>query len=282
VSTKLPFLGHDNRTAKITSGNTTTRLLGIFQKVEHVLLVGCGGGVPNYTDGSKHSRRGDIVVSWPGRPSSTSNDQQEDQNEDFIYAHFEIQKNFDNSQIISKSWLPASLDLYQVVNDIRKTYNPKLAKKYPWEVYLEEGISSLRNSELDCRRPNEDKLFFNVGDKNIIEVSHPEDENDRQRFGQPTVRFGKIGGGDKIVKDDNLRHLVSEQYNIKCFDTDIDQVMESIEGNRKDSFIVIRSIVDYSDGTTSKEWHPYAALSAAAFTKAIICALPPATTNSFY
>ena len=44
VSTKLPLLGRDIRTAKISTGNTTTRLLGIFQKVEHVFLVGCGGG----------------------------------------------------------------------------------------------------------------------------------------------------------------------------------------------------------------------------------------------
>lgn len=57
--------------------------------------------------------------------------------------------------------------------------------------------------------------------------------------------------------------------------------MESIEGNRKDSFIVIRSIVDYGDGSTSKEWHPYSALCAAAFAKAILCALPTTPASPF-
>ena len=45
--------------------------------------------------------------------------------------------------------------------------------------------------------------------------------------------------------------------------------MESIDGNRKDSFIIIRAIADYYDGTTAKEWQPYASLCAAAF-----CAFP--------
>ena len=60
----------------------------------------------------------------------------------------------------------------------------------------------------------------------------------------PTVRFGKIGGGELVVKDENIRHSIAEQFGIMCFDSDIDQVMESIEGNRKESFILIRSIVD--------------------------------------
>ena len=138
----------------------------------------------------------------------------------------------------------------------------------------------MQSDELDCRRPSEDKLYFTVGDKtqNIIEVNHPEDTTgqfDRQQFGQPTLRFGKIGGGEKVIKDENVRHLLCEQNNILCFDIGMDQVMESIEGNRKESFIIIRSIADYFDGQTTKEWLPYSSLCAAAFAKTLICALPP-------
>ncbi|ODM88883.1 hypothetical protein Ocin01_17797, partial [Orchesella cincta] len=45
VSTKLPSVGH-TREAMIAAGNTTTRLLGTFQKVDYVFLIGVGGGVP--------------------------------------------------------------------------------------------------------------------------------------------------------------------------------------------------------------------------------------------
>jgi len=278
VSTKLPHLGRDSRSAKISSGNTTTRLLGIFQRVEHVILVGCAGAVPHYSDYTRHARRGDIIVSFPEKASS------EDESQDFVYAHFDLQKTQTGSQIISKTWMPSSNELYKIVNNIRKTYNPSLNRSYPWEDYLEEGINSLYSEELDCRRPKEDKLFFTVGEKNVIEADHPEgplNQNSRRKYGQPMLRFGKCGGGENIVNDENLRHLLSEQYGIACFDSDVDQVMESIEGNRKESFMIVRSVVDYLDGTTNKEWQPYAALCAAAFMKSIVCALPPARRGSF-
>lgn len=112
VSTKLPLFGRDSRSAKISSGNTTTRLLGIFQKVEHVFLVGCAGGVPHYSDYNKHPRRGDIIVSFP---DPSSNEETE-----FVYGHFEVQKSQANSQIVFNSWMPTSTDLYKIVNAIKK------------------------------------------------------------------------------------------------------------------------------------------------------------------
>ena len=41
---------------------------GTFQKVDYVFLVGVGGGVPHYTDYSKHVRLGDVVASHPNTP----------------------------------------------------------------------------------------------------------------------------------------------------------------------------------------------------------------------
>jgi hypothetical protein len=223
-------------------------------------------------------RRGDIVVSFPETtPSSSSN---------FVYAHFETQKSQPNSSndeltVSHKAWMPASMELYKIVNSIRKSYNPyqNISSLYPWEEYLSRAIGSLTDEQVDWSRPKEDKLFLNVGGSNLVEVEHPVSvEADRRHFGLPSVRFGKIGGGKSISLDEQLRHAVSEQYGIACFDSDVtDQVMESIEGNRKDSFIVIRGIADYADGTTSKEWHPYAALCAASFAKTLICSLPVST-----
>jgi len=42
---------------------------GTFQKVDYVFLVGVGGGVPHYTDYSKHVRLGDVVASHPSSPN---------------------------------------------------------------------------------------------------------------------------------------------------------------------------------------------------------------------
>ena len=40
-------------------------IIGTFDKIEHVFMVGGAGGVPHYTDYYKHVRLGDVVMSTP-------------------------------------------------------------------------------------------------------------------------------------------------------------------------------------------------------------------------
>lgn len=47
--------------ALTAAGSITTRLLGNFQDIEHVFVVGVGGGVAHYTDGEKHVRLGQLI-----------------------------------------------------------------------------------------------------------------------------------------------------------------------------------------------------------------------------
>lgn len=72
VSTKLPSVG-STREAMTATGNTTTRLLGTFQKVDYVFIVGVAGGVPHYTDYKKHVRLGDVVISYVDKQRALSN-----------------------------------------------------------------------------------------------------------------------------------------------------------------------------------------------------------------
>ena len=62
-----------------------------------------------------------------------------------------------------------------------------------------------------------------------------------------------------------------------AFDSEIEQVLESIEGSRKDSYLLIRGVGDYREGERGVEWQPYAALAAAAFMKVLIEALSEQT-----
>jgi len=50
--------------------------------------------------------------------------------------------------------------------------------------------------------------------------------------------------------------------------------MDSIAGNCKDSFLVIRGIADYGDGMSKREWQPYAAVAAASYMKALLLSIP--------
>ena len=99
------------------------------------------------------------------------------------------------------------------------------------------------------------------------------------REGEPVLRNGAIGAGKPIIKDDMLRQDFTLRHQCVAMDTEFDQVIESIRGNRKDSFVFIRGICDYLDGTKNVTWQPYAALSAAAFMRSVIESLPVAGGN---
>lgn len=267
VSTKLPTVGH-TRAAMIAAGNTTTRLLGSFQKVEYVFLVGCGGGVPHFTDYSRHVRLGDVVVSHP--PPNRS----------YVYAYCDQVRRMEKGGYMfeAKTWTPSNMILQQIARQLWEMgeNNPE---ECPWDTYIKNGLKELDGQESLFQRPSKDtdRLYMPVGGTDIIEMEHPLPPDglvNGHKSGVSRIHFGPIGAGRQIVKDPEIRQEFSRLYGCLAFDTEFDAVVESIFGNRKDSYMFIRGISDYRDGMRKKEWQPYSSLVAAAFMKSIICALP--------
>ncbi|XP_043192523.1 uncharacterized protein LOC122365404 isoform X3 [Amphibalanus amphitrite] len=268
VSTKLPTVGH-TRGAVIAAGSSTTRLLGCFQGVEYVFLVGVGGGVPHYTDYSKHVRLGDVVVAAP-TPGQR-----------FIYLHCERASELDAGayEFETKSWGPPQLDLQNIAELLRQQgeEHPDAA---PWLKYMSDGQQRLLEQDAAFQRPPDDtdKLYMAIGDKDVIEVAHPAPAdcttNLRER-GRPMIHLGPVASGRQVVGHEQMRQEFSSQVGILAYDAEFDSVVESIYGNRKDNYIFIRGIADYKDGTRGREWQPYASLAAASFMKAVICAMDP-------
>ncbi|XP_076332890.1 uncharacterized protein LOC143237481 isoform X2 [Tachypleus tridentatus] len=285
VATKLPAVGH-HREAMIAAGNTTTRLLGSFQKVEYVFLVGLGGGVPHYTDYSKHVRLGDVVISTPP----------DGQSDKFIYIYCEKTKSSPESKTSAggstltgkyniKKWCPPNLCLQETAQQL---WAQGLidAKQQPWEDYIHHALDTLASQEADFSRPSSDtdKLFMSIGGKDVIEVGHPQAPEGTVEYRQPgksMIHFGGVASGRTLMKDDAVRQEFAHQWGILAFDSEFDAVVESIYGNRKDNYVFIRGISDYKDGTKNKEWQPYSALAAAAFMKALISSLDPYDDQDF-
>ncbi|XP_022236280.1 uncharacterized protein LOC106476818 [Limulus polyphemus] len=265
VATKLPCVGHD-RSAMIAAGNTTTRLLGTFQNVEYVFLVGVGGGVPHYTDYKKHVRLGDVVVSAPTEEHN------------YIYVYCEKKKALGLQGTSSsggykvRTW---ALPNYELQKYAQLVWQQQSSNILQWQNYIEEAQQLLLDQEANFSRPSSesDKLFVSVEGENVIEVSHPEPPTgteDLHTSISPVVHFGVVGSGKM---DDTERLEFAHQHGIKAFDSEFDAVAESLYGNRQDNYIFLRGISDYRDGTVDKEWQPYAALAAAAFMKAVINSL---------
>lgn len=156
VSTKLPQIGHF-RAAQISSGSITTRLLGSFQNIEHVFIVGVAGGVPQFADYLRHPRLGDIIFS---RCDSNKN----------IYYHCDKMTQSKGGEIDYhvKTWAPCDFKLQHIVDRIRATReaNPDYS---PWERYIEDGQDLLQAQEANYQRPppETDRLYMNIGDNQV-------------------------------------------------------------------------------------------------------------------
>ncbi|XP_058064092.1 uncharacterized protein LOC131213896 isoform X1 [Anopheles bellator] len=268
VSTKLPSVG-STREAMTAAGNTTTRLLGTFQKVDYVFIVGVAGGIPHYTDYRKHVRLGDVVIACSAL-EGTKNSQQYHKPYCYVYSTLDEVKKY-NPQI-------------DTLQTIARTLVSSNDTKKPWVEYIRQGQQQLsERNESDFSRPasNTDKLYMNIGNKDVIEVAHPmptaQDDTDTTVSSPPQTRLhtGPIGCGYDLIRSDSARSHYAQAYNLLATDIEMNSVLDSIVGNCRDSFILVKGIADYKDGTTSKKWQNHASLAAAAVMKTIICAMDP-------
>lgn len=93
--------------------------------------------------------------------------------------------------------------------------------------------------------------------------------------GYPRVHLGPIASGRSVSKDARLREAFTSKSQALAFDFESDSVIESIVGNCRDSWALVRGVADYKDGQRKGPWQPYASLAAAALVKAIISSIEP-------
>lgn len=206
-------------------------------------------------------------------------------NSKYVYIYCEGAKMNENNEyhFETKEYCPSNLGLQDIAVNLNKQSIDNNSIP-PWKNYLKEGYENLENlqSEHDFKQPpiDSDKLYMTIGERDVIEVAHPTEPNDtpnKRVIGCPKIHLAPIASGRKISRDDQVRQKFSTRFGCLAFDGEMDAVVESVLGNCRDSFTVVRGIADYKDGSRGKEWQPYAALAAASVVKSIICAMDPPT-----
>lgn len=160
-----------------------------------------------------------------------------------------------------------------------RVYRQSFSQATNWENYLKEALEDLEQHEIRFFRPppETDKLRREDDNGREVEVSHPPVPAGSPRDMYPTVpniHHGLIASGKMMAKSQRLREQFCKQYDIKLLDNGFQAVMDSIQGNCKESFLIIRGVCDYNDGSRRKEWQPYAALAAAAYMKQLVLHIP--------
>lgn len=98
-------------------------------------------------------------------------------------------------------------------------------------------------TENDFTRPaaNTDKLYMNIGNRDVIEVAHPvsnEDTTDGPLSNR--LHLGPIGSGKDLVRSDTSRIEFARKYGLLATDVEMSSVLDSIIGNCRESFILVK------------------------------------------
>ena len=83
------------------------------------------------------------------------------------------------------------------------------------------------------------------------------------------IYYGLIASANQLMNDALLRDKLSEDNGMLCFEMEAAGLMNHF------LCLVIRGVWDYSDTQRNKEWQGYAAMTAAAYAKDILCRIAP-------
>ncbi|KAL4791126.1 purine and uridine phosphorylase [Aspergillus venezuelensis] len=249
----------------VSAATVISRMRLTFPRLRFGLMVGVGGGVPSQ---SNDIRLGDVVVSKPGgthggviqydygkavqggqfEPTGILN-----QPPQVLLTHM--------SQLQAKQMTGGNNAISRLVNEILE-HNPNMKERFsPPEQrtdYLFHSTYHHAEKDSDCEKCDQDKLI----------TRQP------RTMETPYIHYGLIASGDQVMKDSETRDRLAQRHGILCFEMEAAGLMNELPT------LVIRGICDYCDSHKQKQWQGFAALTAAAYAKLLLLAMPASQTYS--
>jgi nucleoside phosphorylase len=216
-------------------------------------MVGIGGGVPS----EDHDiRLGDVVVSNPGK-------------HDGGVIQYDFGRTVAEGRFVHNSSLNAPPPvLLTAVSTLKARHNlrghrisdylsavdsPRLREKY---VYQGSENDVLFTAEYDHVG---DDANCDQCDKSMTVSRTTRDET------VPYIHYGTIASGNQVMRDGKTRERWRRESDVLCFEMEAAGLMNSFP------CLVIRGICDYADSHKNKRWQGYAAATAAAYAKELLC-----------
>lgn len=230
---------------KVHASTLATSAIQSFPGIDHIIMTGIAGGCPDHEDVERHVRLGDIVYS----------------DESGIIEYDFVKETEDERQ---KRRFPEkpSARLLKVAHDL--VSEERLGVR-PWVDYLQRV-----RGRHGFDRPSGDKDVLHHGEDI---VPHPHDP--LRRDGHPRIYGGGIGTADTLLKNAATRDELRDKYKVRAVEMEASGIQSAAWAQGKDVFVV-RGICDYCDTHKNDDWQEYAAAAAAAYTRALVEALPAA------
>ena len=256
VMTCLPMGG----TGTTSASRVVAAMLETFRMLRFGLLVGIGGGAPS----QKHDiRLGDIVVSTPNDRYGgiIQYDFGKTIQDDCFFITGSLDKP-SNALLTAVSNLAADhlqkgSQLSRYLADMVEK-NPSMGEifSYPGRVHTDQLYESNYDHPLDAL------TCSNCDSKRLISRSP-------RNSCTPRVFRGLIASANQVMRYGDKREKLRKDFNILCFEMEAAGVMDALHP------LVIRGICDYADSHKNKVWQPYAAATAAAYAKELLCTIQP-------
>ncbi|KAJ6028611.1 Tetratricopeptide-like helical [Penicillium herquei] len=257
--------GHNVVVACLPSGvyGTTTaavvvaHMLETFPCLRFGLMVGIGGGVPSK---DIDIRLGDVVVSMP---TATSGGVIQ-----YDYGKTIRDGGFERTGSLNK---PPQY-LLTAVSQMRSN---TMGENKSIDEIASEALQGHPNLQEQFSRPDKDWLFqakYDHPSKNA-ECSECDQSQlvarQKRESNMTTIHYGLIASGNQVMKNAKTRDAIAQELGILCFEMEAAGLMDQLP------CLVIRGVCDYCDSHKHKQWQEYAALIAAAYTKALVGMVTP-------
>ncbi|OMP84478.1 hypothetical protein BK809_0000049 [Diplodia seriata] len=243
-------------------------MLHSFPNIRIGLMVGIGGGAPSTQN---DIRLGDVVVSTPKGTSGGVFQ--------YDYGKTIQEKRFQHSghlnqtpKILLTAVHGLGVQFESEGNGISEAIGKALEKnKRLRKRYGQPDPASDRLYKPDVVHPDapgqpSETCMSVCGDdpRSLVQRQERTEEDDN-----PMVFHGIIASGNSLMKDASIRDTLSRENGVLCFEMEAAGLMNNFP------CLVVRGICDYSDTHKNDAWHGYAAMSAAAYTKALLLNIPP-------
>ncbi|KLP05847.1 Uncharacterized protein Y057_10368 [Fusarium fujikuroi] len=239
-------------------------MLHSFPNIRIGLMVGIGGGAPS----PKHDiRLGDIVVSASDNVKHGGvfnfDHGKVIQGQPFKESGFLNQPPMILRTAVQGLRSEYEAEGHQLERDINKTLDHKgrLRKKYG----RPQAITDRLHQPWVLHQPHDDPNCdhcSNDPSSLIVRAERTSDEDN------PTIHYGLIASSNKLMKDATIRDELAKK-GVLCFETEAAGLMNHFP------CLVIRGICDYADTHKNDQWQGYAAMTAAAYAKDLLCQIHP-------
>lgn len=251
----IACLPEDGTTSAAT---VAEQMLHTFKEIRFGLMVGIGGGVPSP---KIDIRLGDVVV---GRPEGTVGGVvQYGLGKAVKDGQLQRTRSLDRPPQILLTALRTLESNHHMEDSKISEFLEEMAINYPkmQTTFMFPDSGKDRLFEEDYDHPDATKSCDHCDPTRLV--------NRRPRESKmPIIHYGLIASGDQLMKHGLTRSRLGKDLGVLCFEMEAAGLMNHFK------CLAIRGICDYSDSHKNDEWHPYAAITAAAYTKELLLVIP--------